>query len=106
MKKMIVLIFLIIFTQILSTTPIIQQDHVLHFAGSAFLTYWSYEFSGDVFHFSHKKSLFYSVNLTALLGIGKETSDKHIKKTKFSWKDVSANALGIVAGVIIIQQAR
>ncbi len=107
MKKIVIIfvIFCISFS-FLQAKSLIGKDHILHFSGSAFLTYWNYEFSGDFFNYNHQQQLIYSVNLTALLGIAKESSDKYLKKTRFNWKDMTANFLGIAASVIIIEYSR
>jgi uncharacterized protein YfiM (DUF2279 family) len=107
MKVSIILLLLFFLSfQALQAKPIISKDHVLHFSGSAFLTYWNYEFSGDFFNYNHQQQIIYSVNITALLGFAKESSDKYIKTTKFSWKDMTVNVLGIATSVIIIESIR
>jgi uncharacterized protein YfiM (DUF2279 family) len=107
MKKVSILFFVsMIFVSSLQAKPILAKDHILHFSGSAFLTYWNYEFSSEIYNYSQRESLVYSVNLTFLLGVSKESSDKFIKKTKFSWQDLAANALGIASSAIIIHNTR
>lgn len=82
------------------------KDKVMHFAGSAYLTYWNYNFNRDILSKSHSQSLRISVSFTTLLGFGKETSDKHLKSTGFSWYDIAYDIAGIGLGMIIINNTR
>jgi uncharacterized protein YfiM (DUF2279 family) len=84
----------------------IGKDRVAHLVISTSLSYWNYEFSREVLQQSNADSIVYSVSLTALIGTGKELSDKYGKKTKFSWQDMVYNGAGIALGVIIAKNLR
>ncbi len=51
---------------------------------------------------SDVKSMIAGVSVTLALGAGKETYDKKVKKTYFSWRDMFWNLLGAVTGSLII----
>ena len=89
MKKIIVLFLILLFCSTISAkSNWLGKDKVMHLTGSAFITYWNYGVSHDIFRNPKNKSIVISVSLTSLLGIGKETSDKYLKKTKWSWQDL------------------
>jgi len=50
-----------------------------------------------------EKSIRIGAGLTFALGIGKEFWDGHQKNNIFSWKDLSADILGILIGTILLQ---
>ena len=82
------------------------RDKPMHFVTSAFMTYWSYGMSRDILDQSENNSLIISVSLTSMLGAGKELSDKHIKRTRWSWHDMAYNGAGILFGVLMIYTLR
>lgn len=84
----------------------IGEDKVLHFTGSAFLTYWNYGMSKDILGCSSEKSVYFAVSFTLLLGTAKEYSDKKLKDTGFSWHDMAYDAAGIIAGLVLINNLR
>ncbi len=83
--------------------PWVADDKQMHFLGSAYLLYWNYHLNNQSFNYSHQQNIIMSVSLTSLIGIGKEFSDKYLKKTRFCWYDMAYNIAGITLGVIIIQ---
>ncbi|OQX70569.1 MAG: hypothetical protein B6D62_04440 [Candidatus Cloacimonas sp. 4484_275] len=105
-KTIIIVILLALHFSISARTDWLGKDKVMHFAGSAFITYWNYGVSRDIMGNSKKESIYFSVSVTSILGFGKETSDKFLKKTKFSWKDIVYDIAGISAGLIIINNSR
>jgi len=77
MKKLIIFLLILLFCSTISAkSNWFGKDKVMHLTGSAFITYWNYGVSRDIFHNPKKNSIVISVSLTSLLGIGKETSDK------------------------------
>ncbi len=84
-------------------SPWLGRDKAMHFLASAYLTYWNYGFSRDILNETEDKSLVVSISLTSFLGFSKELSDKHIKRTRFSWHDMAYNGAGILFGIFLIK---
>ena len=107
MKKiLLLLIIFLLFSCLQAKSPWLGKDKVMHFAGSAFLTYWNYGFSQDILKNSSKESLYFSISFTALLGAGKEYSDERNKSTGWSWPDLAYDFAGIALGVVLINNLR
>ena len=107
MKKLIIIITIIFMISSLSArNKWLGKDKVLHFTGSAFLTYWNYGMSKDIMDQSPQKSKYFAVSFTLVLGTAKEYSDKKLKDTGFSWHDLAYDAAGIVAGLVLINNLR
>lgn len=107
MKKLIILIFLIFLVSTLTANNNwTGKDKVLHFSGSAFLTYWNYGMCKDILGKSHKNSTYFAISLTLALGTTKEYSDKKLKDTGFSWPDLAYDTAGVVVGLILINNLR
>jgi len=107
MKKiLLLLIIFLLFSCLQAKSPWLGKDKVMHFAGSAFLTYWNYGFSQDILENSSGESLYFSISFTALLGTGKEYSDKRNKSTGWSWSDLAYDFTGIALGVVLINNLR
>ena len=105
MKIVILLLIFLCVYSFLSADNFLGKDKVMHFTSSAFITCWNYGFSKDILSFSERKSMIISINFTGILGFGKEFSDKYIKKTKFSWKDITYDLAGIALGTVIINNS-
>ncbi len=103
---LIITLSLLIVSTLQARSPWLGKDKAMHFLTSAYLTYWSYGISHDILGETENRSLVLSVSLTTFLGAGKELSDKHIKKTRWSWYDMAYNGAGIVFGVILIKNLR
>lgn len=106
MLKVFLLIFLtlLLFSAFLQArSPWTGRDKPMHLLSSAYLVYWNYNLSSEVLDLSHTDSIYFSVSLTSIVGIGKELSDKYIKGTRFCWYDMAYNTAGIVLGLIVIQ---
>jgi len=82
------------------------KDKVLHFTGSAILTYWNYGISKDILEQSPAKSTYFAASFTLALGTAKEYSDNKLKDTGFSWHDLAYDAAGIVVGLVLINNLR
>jgi len=106
MIKFVAVLIILISVSLLCAKPLINPDKVMHFTSSTFVTYWSYGFNRDIMENNHQESVIFSVSITGCLGFAKEISDKHVKKTFFSWKDIAFDLAGIAFGVIIIQNSR
>ena len=107
MKKylFIIIIFLLI-ASLQAKSKWMGEDKVLHFTGSAFLTYWNYGMSKDILGYPSEKSVYFAVSFTLVLGTAKEYSDKRLKDTGFSWHDLAYDAAGIIAGLVFINNLR
>jgi uncharacterized protein YfiM (DUF2279 family) len=79
----------------------IAWDKVEHLGISAFFSATIYNVSHDFYYNDRKSSLYLSSGLTFSLGLGKEFYDRDIRKTKFSYKDLIADVLGIGLGLWI-----
>ncbi len=106
MTKYILLLVILLFMSSLYANPWLGKDKTMHFVSSAYLTYWNYSLSSNVMNNSNDTSLLFAVSLTSLAGIGKEASDKYIKKTKWSWYDIAYNSAGIAFGIIMIKNIK
>ena len=107
MKKILIVIFLILVVSSVSAkSKWLGKDKVLHFTGSAFLTYWNCGMSEDIIDQSPQTSRYFAVSFTLALGTAKEYSDKRLKDTGFSWHDLAYDAAGIVVGLVLINNLR
>ncbi len=76
-------------------------DKFLHFAASASITGLSYHCYHCQFNNPQKNSIYFSVSIAGVCGIGKEFIDKNYRKTGWSWKDIAVDGVGIVAGYLL-----
>ena len=104
-KAFFVVLILLIFST-LNASDWFGKDKFAHLSYSAFLTYWSYGMSKDILNKDDVNSTFISISIPLGLGFMKEYSDKKFKKTGWSWKDLSYDVLGIVAGSMIIKRLK
>jgi uncharacterized protein YfiM (DUF2279 family) len=79
----------------------IAWDKLEHLGISAFFSATLYNVSHDFYYNDRKSSLYLSSGLTFSLGLGKEFYDRDIRKTRFSYKDLTADILGIGLGLWI-----
>lgn len=103
---LLLLIIFLLFVCLQAESRWLGKDKVMHFTGSAFLTYWNYGFSQDILENSNEDSLYFSISFTALLGVGKEYGDKRSKSTGWSWPDLVYDLAGIALGVVLINNLR
>jgi len=107
MKKIVLIMILVSCTMLMfAKNPWLGQDKAAHFTCSTFLTYWNYGVAYDILGNNRPNSLLISVNLTAMLGIAKEYSDKKITKTGWSWHDLAYDLAGIACGLVLINNLR
>ena len=105
-KKLLIIVLIVIVSTLSASSKWLGKDKIVHFTGSTFLTYWNYGLNKDYFAHSHENSLYFSVSINLTLGFTKEISDKHLKKTKFSWQDIAYDTAGILAGILLINKIR
>jgi putative lipoprotein len=79
----------------------LAPDKLEHFGVSAYLSALCYEIYHDFYNNGEKSSVYFSCGLTFSLGLGKEIYDQRRPDGKFSYKDLAADFLGIVAGLWI-----
>lgn len=77
-------------------------DKLQHFSSSFYLTVTAYYYLNKFDGFPSEDARCYSAVLTLNLGLGKELYDKCWKKTFFSGKDLVADFLGVLLGLIFI----
>ena len=106
MKKIAIFLIIIFAFSVLSAKQLVANDKIMHFTSSAFMTCWNYGFSRDIMAQNHQNSIVFAVSITGSLGFAKEISDKHLKKTYFSWKDITFDLAGVALGILIIQNTR
>ena len=107
MKKYLLIIIIILLAASLpAKSKWLGEDKVLHFTGSAFLTYWNYGLNKDILGYSSEKSVYLAVSFTLVLGTAKEYSDKTHKGTGFSWHDLAYDAAGMIVGIVLINNLR
>ncbi len=82
------------------------KDKVMHFSESALLTYWNYGMLHNYFSMNKDNSKIAAVSITLSFGVGKEFSDKYIKKTYFSKYDLFYDVLGTFCGLVLINNLR
>ncbi len=79
----------------------IALDKFLHFTASAGVTGLSYHFYHCQFNNPEKSSVYFSLSVAGLSGIGKECYDLKYRKTGWSWKDITVDAAGIAFGYLL-----
>lgn len=102
-KKIIILMILFTFS-FLNASEWLGKDKFAHLTYSAFLSYWSYGISKNILRENNKKSGYISLTIPLSLGVMKEYSDKKIKKTGWSWQDLTYDVLGVFIGTMIIKR--
>jgi uncharacterized protein YfiM (DUF2279 family) len=83
----------------------ISQDKLLHLLTSSYMVGFSYRAYHDGFDNPPGNSRVFAVSVTALSGIGKEIYDLKRPERTASWKDIAADAAGIVLGVLVFTYA-
>ncbi len=79
----------------------IAWDKLEHLGISVFFSATLYNVSHDFYYNDRRSSLCLSSGLTFSLGLGKEFYDRKVRRTKFSYKDLTADVLGIGLGLWI-----
>lgn len=79
----------------------IAMDKLLHFTASAGITGLSYHSYHCQLNNPERNSIYFSLSVAGISGIGKEIIDAKYRKTGWSWKDIAADAVGIAAGYFL-----
>jgi len=82
----------------------IAPDKAKHFTASMISTVFFYKIFENGFNVSERESKIYSLSFTIGLGLSKELYDNSRPNNYFSWKDLLADAAGIAAGFVLINQ--
>jgi putative lipoprotein len=106
MKIIIVFILIILCFPLLAENTWLGRDKVAHFVGSAFITYWNFGVCNDWMKIDKDQSILFSLSFTLFLGAGKEWSDQKLSSSGWSWQDLVYDALGVSAGLVLINNLR
>lgn len=80
------------------------RDKMRHFAASAAISAGITHAAGRN-DYSNGEARMISIGCTPALGAGLELFDRDVRGTYFSWKDMTWNLLGAVAGNLLASQA-
>ena len=105
MKILIVVIILLMIGSNISADNFWGKDKIAHFSSSMFLVCWTSGFGYDIGQMNRDQSRFVGVGVTLALGIGKEGSDRFIKKEQWGWCDLVWDVMGIGCGLVILNQS-
>ncbi len=105
MKQILVFSILLMLSFSCNALPLIEKDwysydKAKHVAYSASIMYWTMSFNKD-YSKLNKNNLMVSAGITISIGGVKELIDLKIKKTEWSWKDITADIAGIAIGAVI-----
>lgn len=84
--------------------PFLKTDKAKHFIISIMSTAFIHQLCNKNLDINSNDSKVIAGSITIGLGVLKESWDKYRKKREFSWKDLIADAAGIVVGFILINQ--
>jgi putative lipoprotein len=79
-----------------------SPDKGYHLIGSMISTTFFGKFSQSRFDFNHRESQYFGAGITFSFGIAKELYDSGQANNLFSWKDLSADCIGVIFGVILL----
>jgi len=79
-----------------------SPDKGYHVMGSAISTTLIGQISMRGFNNSTEKSQIIGAGTTFTLGIAKEIYDSNRQRNYFSWKDLAANGVGVIIGILLI----
>ena len=82
----------------------LAPDKAKHFLTGAFSTIFIYKTCEDVKEMDKDDSKTYAVSFSAIISVGKEIIDARSAENHFCKKDLLFDGLGILAGIIIINQ--
>ena len=77
-----------------------SYDKAKHVTYSASIMYWTMSFNKE-FNNKKKDNLYISAGITLSIGGFKELIDLKIKRTEWSWKDITADIAGIALGAVV-----
>jgi uncharacterized protein YfiM (DUF2279 family) len=81
-----------------------KPDKAQHFIGSAISTIFLTKFSFTQWNLAQPESKKFAAMTTIGLGLFKEIMDKNRPHNFFSWKDLCADGMGIIIGIILVNQ--
>ena len=87
----------------ISTDRWIAVDKGYHLIGSIISTTGISNSCMQFVDIKKEKSIRMGAEITFALGLGKEFWDGHKNDNSFSWKDLSADILGIIIGTLLLQ---
>ena len=87
----------------ISTDRWIAVDKGYHLIGSIISTTGISNSCMQFVDIKKEKSIRMGAGITFALGLGKEFWDGHKNDNSFSWKDLSADILGIIIGTLLLQ---
>ena len=80
------------------------QDKAKHFLAGTFSTIFIHEVSNDVYNMKKSEAAAYAVSISAIISVSKEIFDARSPENHFCKKDLVWDGLGILAGLMIVQQ--
>jgi len=78
------------------------EDKIRHVAGSMIATTFTAQIAMRQFEASQRDAVKVGIGLTFSLGLVKESIDRTRPNNFFSWKDLTANLVGITLGVLLL----
>ena len=78
------------------------SDKIRHMTGSMIATTFTAQIARRQFNLSRKDATKIAIGITFSLGLAKETFDHTRRDNIFSWKDLTADLLGITLGVLLL----
>jgi len=88
---------------IFRSDPWLGRDKGLHFVGSMIGTALMININSELFKMSSNEAKFTGAGFIFTLGMSKELFDSKQAFNKFSWKDLAADAAGILIGLAIME---
>jgi len=79
----------------------IAKDKALHFFCSAAITGLAFHSTHCQLGYNKEESRIFSISLSGAVGIGKEFWDSKKKPSSASWRDLVADGMGILTGVLL-----
>ena len=80
----------------------LAEDKARHIIGSFMTTILFAKTHEHIYESSEAKSQVFGASIGFTLGITKEVRDHFKKNNQFSWKDMTANVVGIVCAILIL----
>lgn len=79
----------------------LSEDKLVHALASAYIVGLSYRIYHSEFNNPEPNSRVFAVSISATFGVGKELYDMRKPDHAASWKDIAADAAGIVVGLLL-----
>jgi uncharacterized protein YfiM (DUF2279 family) len=78
------------------------EDKARHLIGSFMSTILFAQVSEQIHDSPASKNKIFGVSICLTLGVTKEVTDHYKKNNQFSWKDMTANMVGIVCAIFLL----